>query len=94
MLHMQLPEREIAELGILRGIWMGAEERGTRAAVILSDARARSEHRDAAVGERICSAALGQQQRRARIPLQVLGVLGESADEEDGVSAVKRDGHE
>ena len=73
---------------------MGAEEGGTRAAAILSDARARSEHRDAAVGERICRAALGYQQRRARIPLQVLGVLGEFADEEDWVSTVEGDGHE
>ena len=73
---------------------MGGEECGTRAAAIAFDARARSEHRDAAVGERICRAALGHQQRRARIPLQVLGVLGESADEEDRVSVVKGDGHE
>ena len=73
---------------------MSGEECGTRAAAILSDARARSEHGDAAVGERICRAALGHQQRRARIPLQVLGVLGESADEEDWVSVFKGDGHE
>ncbi len=58
------------------------------------DARARTEHRDTAVGERICRAALGHQQRRARIPFQVPGVLGEPADEEDWVSVVKGDGHE
>jgi hypothetical protein len=73
---------------------MGGEECGTRAAAIPFDARARSEHCDAAVGERICRAALRYQQRRARIPLQVLGVLGESADEEDWVSVIKGDGHE
>jgi hypothetical protein len=37
---------------------------------------------------------LRRQQRRARIPLQVLRVLGESADKEDWVSDVKGDGHE
>ena len=73
---------------------MRGEECGARAAAIPFDARARSEHGDAAVGERICRAALGHQQRRARIPLQVLGVLGESADKEDRVSVVKGDGHE
>jgi hypothetical protein len=73
---------------------MSSEECGTRAAAIPFDARARSEDGDAAVGERICRASLGHQQRRARIPLQVLGVLGESADEEDWVSVVKGDGHE
>ena len=91
---MQLPEREIAEVGVVGGVWMGGEECGTHAAATPSDARAWSEHRDAAVGERICRAALGHQQRRARIPLQVLGVLGEFADEEDWVSTVKGDGHE
>src|SRR6478736_3075266 len=73
---------------------MNSEERGTRAAGIPFDARARSEDGDAAVGERICRASLGHEQRRARIPLQVLGVLGESADKEDWVSVVKGDGHE
>ncbi len=73
---------------------MRGEERGARAAAIAFDARARTEHRDAAVGERIGRAALGHQQRRARIPLQVLGVLGESADEEDRVAVVEGDGHE
>ena len=62
---------------------MGGEECGTRAVIVPFNARARSEHCDAAVGERICRAALGHHQRRARIPLQVLGVLGEFADEED-----------
>src|SRR6478672_11924334 len=73
---------------------MSSEECGTRAAAIPFEARARSEDGDAAVGKRICSACLGHQQRRARIPLQVLGVLGESADKEDWVSVVKGDGHE
>ena len=94
VIHMQLPEREIAEVSVVGRVRMSGEERGTRAAAIPFDARARSEHGDAAVGERICSAALGHQQRRARIPLQVLGVLGESADQEDRVSVVKGDGHE
>ena len=73
---------------------MSSEECGTRAAAIPFDARAPSEDGDAAVGERICRASLGHQQRRARIPLQVLGVLGEFADKEDWVSVVKGDGHE
>jgi hypothetical protein len=73
---------------------MSSEECGTRAAAIPFDASARSEDGDAAIGERICGASLGHQQRRARIPLQVLGVLGESADKKDRVSAVKGDGHE
>src|SRR5436190_23030148 len=73
---------------------MSSEECGARAAAIAFDARARSEDGDTAVGERICGASLGHQQRRARIPLQVLGVLGESADKEDWVSVVKSDGDE
>lgn len=73
---------------------MSGEELVTRAAAVVSDARARSQHGDAAAGERICGATLGHQQRRARIPFQVLGVLGESADEEDGVSVFKGDGYE
>jgi hypothetical protein len=70
---------------------MSGEERGTRAAAVVSDARARSQHGDAAAGERICGATLGHQQRRAKIPFQVLGVLGESADEEDGSPWTFRD---
>src|SRR6478735_2319621 len=73
---------------------MSSEECGTRAAAVPLDARARSEEGDAAIGERISRASLGHQQRRARIPLQVLSVLGESADKEDWVSVVKGDGHE
>jgi hypothetical protein len=73
---------------------MSGEERGTRAAAVLFDARARSQYGDPAVGERICGAALGHQQRRAKITFQVLGVLSESADEEDWVSVVKGGGHE
>src|SRR6266513_5601942 len=73
---------------------MSSEECGARAAAIAFDARTRSEDGDAAVGERICTDSLGHQQRRARILLQVLGVLGESADKEDWVSVVKGDGHE
>src|SRR5665213_778431 len=68
---------------------MRRQERGTRAAAIPLDSRAWTEQRDAAVGEGIVSAALGHQQRRARIPLEVLGMFGESADEEDRVSFVK-----
>src|SRR6476659_7396939 len=94
VLHMQLPECEISEVSVVSGVRMGGEEGGTRAGAILFNARARSEHCDAAVGERVCRAALGHQQRRARIPLQVLGVLGEFADEEDWVSVVKGDGDE
>jgi hypothetical protein len=73
---------------------MSSEECGTRADAIPFDARARSEDGDAAVGERIRRASLGHQQRRARIPLQILGVLGKFADKEDWVSVVKGDGHE
>ena len=42
----------------------------------------------------INGAALGDQQRRARVPLQVLGVRGESANEEDRGSVLKGHGHE
>src|SRR4029434_10223907 len=93
IIYMQLPAREIAEVSVVTCVTMSSEECGTHAAAILFDARARSEDGDAAVGERICRASLGHQQRRARIPLQVLGVLGEFADKEDWVSVVKGDGH-
>ncbi len=91
---MQRPECEIAEVSVVGGVRVGGEECGTRAAAIPFNAGARSEHRDTAVGERICRAYLGHQQRRARIPFQVPGVLGEPADEEDWVSVVKGDGYE
>lgn len=60
---------------------MRCQERGSSAATILVDSRARTEHRDAAVGERIFRAALGHQQGRALIPLQIPGVFGQSAIE-------------
>jgi hypothetical protein len=66
---MQLPKPKIAEVSVVGCVRMSGEERGTRAATFLSDARARSHRGDAAAGERICGAALGHQQRRARIPL-------------------------
>src|SRR2546423_11306476 len=94
MIYMQLPEPEVSEVGVVARVRMSSEKCGTLTAAIPFDARARPEDGDAAVGERICRASLGHQQRRARIPLQVLGVLGESADKEDGVSVVKGDGHE
>ena len=73
---------------------MRGEEGGPGAAVVALDARARTEHGDAAIGERIRRSALGHQQRGARIPRQVPGVLGELADQEDGVSILERDRHE
>ncbi len=54
------------------------------------DARTRPEHRDAAVGEWIGTAALRHQQRCARITLQVPGMFGESTDDgENRVPVVK-----
>ena len=93
-MHAQLPEREVAEIGVVGGVRMRRQERGPSAASIPFDSRARTEQGDAAVGEGIDSAALGDEQRRTRISLQVLGVFGESADQEDRVSLVKGDGHE
>src|SRR5438132_13441620 len=86
IIYMQLPEREIAEVSVVARVRMSSEECGTRTAAIPFDPRARSEDGDTAVGERICRAPLGHQQRRARIPRQVLGVLGQFADKEDWVS--------
>ena len=57
---------------------MHGQERGSSAATISFEACARSEHGDAAVGERIVGPALRHQQGRARIPLEVLGVFGQS----------------
>jgi hypothetical protein len=93
---MQLPKREIAEVGVVCRARMRGKECGTGTVpLFLSlDARALTEHRDPAVGERICKAALGYQQGCARIPLQILGVLGQCTDEENRVSILKRDGHE
>ena len=53
MNHLQLPEREVAEVGIVGLIGMRCEECGSSAAKIPFDSRARPEDRDAAVGERI-----------------------------------------
>jgi hypothetical protein len=64
---------------------MRCQERGSSAAAIPFDSRAQTEHRDAAVRERIFRAALGHQQGRAMIPLQILGVFGQGADQEDRV---------
>src|SRR5688572_28241612 len=92
VIDMQRPEREVAESSVVAGVRMSGEECGTRAAAIPLHPRARSEQGDAAVGERICSAALGYEQRGATVPLQVFGVLGELADKEDRVAAVEGDG--
>ena len=73
---------------------MDGQERGASAAAISVDLRARTEHRDAPVGERIGGPAFGNQQRSTRIAIEVLGVLGQSADQEDRVAIVKPDGHE
>ena len=73
---------------------MRGKECGTGAAVVPFDARALSYQRDPTIGERIGRAALCHHQGRARIPLQILGMFGESTDEEDWVSVVKGDGHE
>ena len=74
---------------------MRSEESGTGAVLLpLDDGRARTEHRDTAVRERISEAGLGDQKGGARISLQVLGVFGESADKENRVTALKGDGHE
>ena len=88
--HAQAPEREVAEVSVVGGIRMRGQERGSSAAAIPFDARARPEQRDAAVGERIVGPALRHQQRRARIPLEVLGVFGQSADQEDRVRPRRR----
>jgi len=73
---------------------MRGEECGPGAAGVSLDARARANHGDAAIGERIGRAALGHEKRGTGIPLQVLGMLGERADQEYRVSVVKSDGHE
>jgi hypothetical protein len=72
---------------------MRGKECGASAALVSFDARARTEHRDAAVGERIRGAALGYEQRCAGILFQILGVFGECADKEDRVFLLKGDGH-
>src|SRR5258706_2166687 len=77
LIYLQLPEREIAEVSVVARVRMRSEEFAARAAGIPFDARARSEERDAAVAELIFRASFGHQQRRASIPLQGLGVLGE-----------------
>ena len=92
--HVELPEREIAEVGVVRRIGMRRQEGGTSAAPVPLDARAGTEYRDTPVGEGIYGAALGDQQRRARVPLQIFRVLGKSADEEDRGSVLKGHGHE
>src|SRR2546426_8451119 len=55
-----------------RGGGMRSEEDGTGAALVaIDDGRARTEHRDTAVGERICGGPLGDQKGGTRISLQV-----------------------
>src|SRR5688572_24002552 len=91
---MQLPKPEVAKLGVVRRVRMRGKEGGAGTARVSVDARARTEHRDPAVGERIRGAALGYQEGCAAILLQILGVFGECADEEDRVSLLEGDGHE
>ena len=93
-IHAQLPEREVAEVGVVGGIRMHGQERGASAAIISFDTRARSQHGDAAVGERIVSAILRHHQGGARIALEVLGMFGHPADQKNRVALVKSDGHE
>ena len=73
---------------------MRDKEGGAGAIRVALDARARTEYRDPAVGERIRGAGLGYQQGCAGILLQILGVFGECADEEDRVSLFEGDGDE
>ena len=68
---------------------MRGQERSPCATATSVNSCAGTEQRDAATGERIVGAALGHQQRRTRIALQVLGMFGECADEEDRVTLVK-----
>src|SRR5918995_1666578 len=66
-IHMQLPKSEVAKVGVVRGVRMRGKEGGAGAAPVSLDARARTEHRDPPVGERIRGAARGYQQRCAGI---------------------------
>src|SRR5262245_15096377 len=81
--HLELPEPEVAKVGIVGRARVHREKCGTGAAPAPFDARAWTEQRDAAVSQRVCGAVLRYQQRGARIPLQILRMFGESADEED-----------
>ncbi len=64
---------------------MHGEEGSAAAATIRVDTRARSEHRDTAIREGIDGGGLRPPAGMRGIPLQVLGVLRELADQEDRV---------
>src|SRR2546425_6696818 len=58
VMHVQLPESEVAEVSVVRGVRMRGQECGTRGTAIVLDARARSEKRDPSIGERVWTAGL------------------------------------
>ena len=90
--HFQLPEREVAEVHVIRGVRVRREKRGARHAVVALDLRAGTEQRHAPVRERVFGAALGHQERRPRVPLQVPGVLSHRAYQKHGVAIVEGNG--
>src|SRR5262245_41064782 len=60
--HLELPEPEVAKVGVVRGVRVHSEKRGTGAAPVPFDARAWTEQRNAAVGQWVGEAALCHQQ--------------------------------
>ena len=56
--------------------------------------RALTEQGHAAERERRIGAVLAQQQGRARIGAQILGMLGKAAEQKDWLSKVERAGHQ
>ncbi len=92
---LELKQSEVGEVGVVRGIGMHGAERGARPIGRFSvEPRTRTEQRDATAGQRIAIAGFGNEQRGARIGEQVLGVLGQRADEKNRIAAVEREGDE